>query len=395
MKKTIKIISAVLLIVCTFIFSNIYYLTNNMPSIIYSDNKILFSDAKSQICSVVRSSSGSENYELNFLGIIPVKNIKIKNREIKKVVLCGNQFGIKVYSSGSIITSISGVITENGSKNPAYEAGLRKGDIIISINDEVVCSNSDIERIVKNSDDKLKIVYERNDKKYTTTAYPVICSTDNCRKLGIWIKDSIAGIGTATFYITEYDITAGLGHGVYDNETNVLMPLNEGAVCKVNNYVITPSTDGVIGDISGTLDYNNFGTILKNSENGLYFNGCEFKGETVEIGSCYEIKREKAQLYLSLNGEEARYYDCQIDKINYNDKSKNLIIKITDNELLEQTGGIIQGMSGAPILQNGKLVGAITHVLVNDTTSGYGIFIDNMIETALNVANDNSLNIAS
>ena len=395
MKKTIKIISAVLLIVCTFIFSNIYYLTNNMPSIIYSDNKILFSDAKSQICSVVRSSSGSENYELNFLGIIPVKNIKIKNREIKKVVLCGNQFGIKVYSSGSIITSISGVITENGSKNPAYEAGLRKGDIIISINDEVVCSNSDIERIVKNSDDNLKIVYERNDKKYTTTAYPVICSTDNCRKLGIWIKDSIAGIGTATFYITEYDITAGLGHGVYDNETNVLMPLNEGAVCKVNNYVITPSTDGVIGDISGTLDYNNFGTILKNSENGVYFNGCEFKGETVEIGSCYEIKREKAQIYLSLNGEEARYYDCQIEKINYNDKSKNLIIKITDNELLEKTGGIIQGMSGAPILQNGMLIGAVTHVLVNDTTSGYGIFIDNMIETALNVANDNSLNIAS
>ncbi len=395
MKKTIKIISAVLLIVCTFIFSNIYYLTNNMPNIIYSDNKILFSDAKSQSCSVVRSSSGSENYELNFLGIIPVKNIKIKNREIKKVVLCGNQFGIKVYSSGSIITSISGVITESGCKNPAYEAGLRKGDIIISINDEPVCSNLDIERIVKNSDDKLKIVYERNHKKYTTTAYPVICSTDNCRKLGIWIKDSIAGIGTATFYITEYDITAGLGHGVYDNETNVLMPLNEGAVCEVNNYVITPSTDGVIGDISGTLDYNNFGTILKNSENGVYFNGCEFKGETVEIGSCYEIKREKAQIYLSLNGEEARYYDCQIEKINYNDKSKNLIIKITDNELLEQTGGIIQGMSGAPILQNGKLVGAVTHVLVNDTTSGYGIFIDNMIETALNVANDNSLNIAS
>ncbi|MBQ2815413.1 MAG: SpoIVB peptidase [Clostridia bacterium] len=382
MKKIIKTISVVLLITCSYIFSNIYYLSNNTPNTIYSDNFLSLSGDNALNCSVAGNSDNG-NYELKYLNIFPVKNITIKNKAVKNVVLCGNQFGIKLYSSGSIITSVSGVLTESGSRNPAYEAGLRKGDIIISINDEEILSNADIERIVKNSDEKLKIVYERNNKKYKTIAYSVVCATDNCKKLGIWIKDSLAGIGTATFYIKETGVTAGLGHGIYDNETNVLIPLNEGAICEVDNFVVSRSVDGVVGDISGNLSHENIGEIIKNSDNGVYFNGIEYSGELVEIGSSSKIKKANAQIYLSLNGEECRYYDCEIKKINYNEKTKNLIIKIIDEELLEKTGGIIQGMSGAPILQNGKLIGAVTHVLVNDTSSGYGIFAENMLETAL------------
>lgn len=373
---------AILFVACSYVFTNIYFLTNCTPNIIFTDKKaflIYNSDLKCSVSNI----NDSENYELKFLNIFPVKNIRIKNNDIKKVVLCGNQFGIKIYSSGSIVTSISGVLTENGCKNPAFDAGIRKGDIILSINGESICCNSDIERIVKNSDEKLKIVYERNNKKYTTTAYSVICATDNTKKLGMWIKDSIAGIGTATFYVKETGVTAGLGHGVYDNETNVLMPLNEGAVCEVDNYVVSRSCDGVIGDISGNLSSENCGKIIKNSDNGVYFNGVEYDGEMVEIGHSSEIKKGKAQIYLSLNGEECKYYDCVIEKVKYNEKSKNLIIRLTDKELLDKTGGIIQGMSGSPIIQDGKIIGAVTHVLVNDSTSGYGIFIENMIETAL------------
>ena len=382
MKKIIKIISVILLLTCSYIYSNVYYLWNNTPNVIYSDNfKALLND-NTLNCSVAKDSNNG-NYELKFLNIIPVKNIKIKENDIKSVVLCGNQFGIKLYTSGSIITSISGVLTESGNRNPAYEAGLRKGDIIISINGEAIHSNADISRIVKNSNDKLKIVYERNNKKYKTIAYSVVCATDNCKKLGIWIKDSLAGIGTATFYIKETGVTAGLGHGIYDNETNVLLPLNEGVICKVDNYIVSRSANGIVGDISGNLSHDNIGEILKNSNNGVYFNGVKYNGDLVEIGSSGEIKRDHAQIYLSLNGEECRYYDCEIEKINYNEDTKNLIIRITDEELLEKTGGIIQGMSGAPILQGGKLIGAVTHVLVNDTASGYGIFIENMLENAL------------
>ena len=382
MKRMIRVISFILFVFCSYVFTNLYYLTDNTPNIIFTDNKSFMISDDDLKCSV-SNINDSENYELKFLNIFPVKNIRIKNNDIKKVVLCGNQFGIKIYSSGSIVTSISGVLTESGCKNPAYDAGIRKGDIILSINGESVCSNSDIERIVKSSDDKLKIVYERNNKKYTTTAYSVICATDNSKKLGMWIKDSIAGIGTSTFHIKETGITVGLGHGVYDNETNVLMPLNDGAVCEVDNYVVSRSSDGIIGDISGNLSSENCGKIIKNSDNGVYFTGVDYDGETVEIGHASEIKKGDAQIYLSLNGEECKYYDCVIEKIKYNEKSKNLIIRLTDNELLDKTGGIIQGMSGSPILQNGKLVGAVTHVLVNDTTSGYGIFIENMLETAI------------
>lgn len=383
MKRLIRVISVILLIVCSYVFTNIYYLTESTPNIIFSDKRTITLTDEDIKCSVSNINGSSENYELKFFNIFPVKNIKIKNNDIKKVVLCGNQFGIKIYSSGSIVTSISGVLTENGCKNPAYDSGIRKGDVILSINDEPISCNSDIERIVKNSDEKLKIVYERNDKKYTTTAYSVICAADNSKKLGMWIKDSIAGIGTSTFYIKETGIAAGLGHGVYDNETNLLMPLSDGAVCGVDNYVVSRSSDGIIGDISGNLSSENCGKIIKNSDNGVYFSGVEYDGKMVDIGHSSEIKIGNAQIYLSLNGEECRYYDCVIEKIKYNDKSKNLIIRITDKELLDKTGGIIQGMSGSPIIQNNKLIGAVTHVLVNDSTSGYGIFIENMLETAL------------
>lgn len=374
MKKRIKCLTLVLSVLCSIIYSCIIYTSVSTPDIIYSLNdKTVFNNEYIN-CSSVSNSYSESLYEIKFLNIFPIKNVKVLNLKNQNVILGGTQFGIKIYSSGCIITSVTGVLTSEGCKNPAYDAGIRKGDIIFSINGKEISSNNDVEKIVESSDEKLKIVYERNGKKCTTTAYSVISSVDGKRRLGIWIKDSIAGIGTTTFYNPANGITAGLGHGIYDNETNILMPLNDGAVCEVRACGIEKSSSGYIGEIRANLYSDNFGEIIGNNDCGIYFTGDPLEGETIEIADISKVYVGKAQLYLSLNGEEKKYYDCNIKKVDYKSDYKNLIVEITDDELLEKTGGIVQGMSGTPIIQNGRLIGALTHVFVNDCKKGYGVF---------------------
>ncbi len=362
MRFKIRILTVALTIICSLIFSLVFYINNNTPNILYTDKSNYNTENNYIKCSLSNCNSDSLNYELKLLNLIPIKQVKLVNSNIKQVVLCGNQFGVKIYADGCIITSVSGVLTESGTKNPAYEAGLRKGDIIHSINDKNITSNEDIENIVSLSDKKLKIVYERKGKKYTTYAYSVISLSDGKQKLGIWIKDSIAGIGTATFYVPEYGITAGLGHGIYDNETNVLMPLNEGVVCDVKDCMVIKSAKGNIGEIDAKLSAENYGFIAKNCDSGIYSYGYEPDGQLIDVGKSGDIRKGSAMIYCSLNGKTCDYYECEIQKVNFNSDFKNMIIKITDKRLLEKTGGIIQGMSGSPIIQNGKLIGAVTHV---------------------------------
>ena len=378
MKKRIKCLTLILSVLCSIIYSCIDYTSITTPNIIYSSNNNVIFNNEYINCSNVSGNNSESIYEIKLLNVFPVKNVKVLNSKKQNVILGGDQFGIKIYSSGCIVTSVSGVLTSEGCINPAYDAGIRKGDIIISINDKEISSNNDVEKIVENSHEKLKIVYERNGKKCTTTAYSVISRADEKRRLGVWIKDSIAGIGTTTFYNPENGITAGLGHGIYDNETNILMPLNDGAVCEVRACGIEKSSSGYIGEIRANLYSDNFGKIIGNNDCGIYFKGDTLEGETIEVADISKVYVGKAKLYLSLNGEEKKYYDCNIKKVDYKSDYKNLIVEITDKELLEKTGGIVQGMSGTPIIQNGRLVGALTHVFVNDPKKGYGVFASTM-----------------
>lgn len=373
MKKTIKFLAVLLTVLCIALFSCITYTIKNTPDTVYTTGAKIQLDSEYIKCSVQDDGYGS-NYQLKFLNVFPVKDVNVVYTTSKSVVLCGNQFGIKIYSNGCVITSISGVLSNGECKNPAYEAGLRKGDIIISINGNMIQSNDDVERVVANSDTRLKIVYERNGKKYNASAYSVVSSVDGQKRLGIWIKDSIAGIGTATFYNPNNGITAGLGHGIYENESDVLMPLNDGAVCDVEPCGIIPSKSGYIGEISAKLDSKNYGYIIENSECGIYSSGQTVEGTVIEVADAQDVKTGNAQLYLSLDDGECKYYDCIIKKIDYKSEYKNMIVEITDNDLLNKTGGIVQGMSGTPIIQNGKIVGALTHVFVDDCTKGYGVF---------------------
>lgn len=379
MKKGIKALSALLSIICVFVFSGIYYISSEVPDTVYTTSPDVVINNDCINCITSNNNENSKYYELKLLNIFPVKNIELISAKSNQVALSGEQFGVKLYASGSVITSVSSVLTAEGCSNPAYDAGLRKGDVIISINGHDICSNSDVESIVSNSESKLSIVYERNGKRYSTTAYSVKSISDGKNRLGIWIKDSIAGVGTSTFYNPANGITAGLGHGIYENETDVLMPLNEGIICDVELCGISESKEGCIGEISARLSDENNEYVIENCDCGIYSSGREKTGRLIDVANVTEIKTGYAQLYLSIDGNPPELYDCEIKSVDYKSEYKNLIVEITDDELLQKTGGIVQGMSGTPIIQNGKLVAALTHVFVNDCKKGYAVFAMTML----------------
>lgn len=384
MKKFFKVTAALLTVICITIFSEIIIVSKNTPNLIYSNEIENNFEKKYVNCSVVNSGTNVPVYRIKLLNTIPIKDVAVLKSADKNVLLGGTQFGVKIHSSGCVVTAISGVLTDNGCINPADQAGLKKGDIIISINDQTVLSNSDVERIVANSNTKLKIVYERKGQKCSTYAYSAVSSADGQKRLGIWIKNSIGGIGTTTFIDPQNGIVAGLGHGIYENETDVLMPLNDGAICKVDFNSVNKSTTGCIGEIDADLCSENCGKVLINSDCGIYATTDVCEGVSIPIADTREIKKGDAMLYLSLDGGKCDYYSCEIEKIIYSARYKHMVIKITDERLLQKTGGIVQGMSGTPIVQNGKLIGALTHVFVNDCERGYGIFAVNMLMEAEN-----------
>ena len=207
--------------------------------------------------------------------------------------------------------------------------------------------------------------------------------------LGMWLKDSSAGIGTLTFYDPENEVLAGLGHALCDGETGKMISVNRGSVVKAEILSVTKSRDGYAGELNGRFVGEEYSKILTNSDNGIYAVTSDAFAEhpIVEVMGKQEIKEGKAEIIVTTNDETSRSYECKIKAINYSSgDSRNMIVEITDKELLNETGGIVQGMSGSPIVQNGKLIGALTHVFVDNPRKGYAIFAENMLETAQSVS---------
>ncbi|MDF2567582.1 MAG: stage sporulation protein, partial [Oscillospiraceae bacterium] len=207
--------------------------------------------------------------------------------------------------------------------------------------------------------------------------------TDNTFKIGLWVRDSSAGIGTVTFYNPENSVFGGLGHAVCDVDTGQVMPIMSGEVVDVNINGVTRGSSGSPGELKGSFSSNkDSGSIAVNNETGVF--GVLYQNPSnhsaIPIAMKQEVKTGKATIFTTVSGNTPQEYKINIEKVNLNDNSmtKNMVIKITDPELLQKTGGIVQGMSGSPIMQNGVLVGAVTHVFINDPTKGYGIFIENM-----------------
>lgn len=317
--------------------------------------------------------------------VVPVKNVNVKFSEHQYVTPCGTPFGIKIYTDGLVVVRTSEITADSKTVNPSQEAGIECGDIITSVNNEKLSTNEQLLKYVENSNGKsIKLEGIRNDKKFSTEITPVYDSKQGSYKIGLWVKDSCAGIGTLTFSDSSTGTFAGLGHGICDSESGQIMPLLNGDIVNANISSVRKGCCGSPGSLCGYFSGNEvIGNIKANSECGVYgtLNNTDVKNKSIPVAFRQEVVRGKAQILTTINGNSPDYYDIEIENISYNNSNatKNMVIKITDDRLLEKTGGIVQGMSGSPIIQNGMLAGAVTHVFVNDPTHGYAIFAENMI----------------
>lgn len=292
--------------------------------------------------------------------------------------LGGEIAGIKILSSGVLVIGVDNVST-----------GLSEGDIILKLDDLTVESNQDIidyinmESVINKG--KVTAEIKRGEKTFTKELPVNYSETTGKYELGLWVKDSSAGVGTVSFYEKSNGYFAALGHGITETRENVVVPITSGAIVKARIESIKKGYPKDPGDIKGIIYKDVIGEIYKNTLNGIYgvMQEKEIVKEkaTIEAASKYEIKEDEAYIYCTLEDNVVSSYKIKINSVLLDSTgNKNMIIQITDKTLLEKTGGIVQGMSGSPIVQNGKLIGAVTHVFLNDPTKGYAVFVENMIE---------------
>lgn len=301
-----------------------------------------------------------------------------------ELVPLGRTTGMKFFSDGAVVISFCDI---NG-KSPAEEAGVRIGDVIVSVDGESICTNEDLAKAVNRVSGEVQIDVIRDGIEKQISVTPVI-SDDGKNYIGAYVRDSMAGIGTITFVDPNTGDFGALGHGVSDMDTGLLMEVARGSLMPSSVIGINKGEAGSPGELQGEYQLQvKQGTIDKNTESGVYGKITDSKlydgMKTYEIAQKDEIKTGKAQIISNITGEETEFFDIEIIKIYENSEGdyKDMMIKVTDKDLIERTGGIVQGMSGSPIVQNGKLVGAVTHVLVNDPIKGYGIAIENMLKAA-------------
>lgn len=326
---------------------------------------------------------GKLDLSLNLLGTFSVKNINVNVIPKTKVVPIGLAIGMKLYTDGVLVVGMS----EIEGKKPYENSGIQEGDRIIQINQKQIDSTDDLmEAVNQSKGNKISVKYIRNEETITTSIQPTK-NSNNQYKLGLWVRDAAAGVGTLTFYEPSSQMFATLGHGILDVDTGKIIKIANGELVTTNILAITKGNKGKPGEIKGTIeDGYTIGNISKNTSLGVF--GTLTKTnyinmeDAIDIALRKEIKIGKAQIICELENGKREYYDIEIQRIFYsnNENNKSMLIKVIDKKLLEKTGGIIQGMSGAPIVQNGKFVGAVTHVLVNDPTMGYGVFADMMLK---------------
>lgn len=304
------------------------------------------------------------------------------NNNNNYVYLGGEAFGIKMFTKGALIVKLEEFICESEKVCPAIKSGLRVNDNIIMANNTKISSNEQFEKIIENSKgNKISLKVIRDEKETCIDVTPKLCN-DNRYKIGAWVRDSCAGIGTISYYDCNNMTYAALGHGICDIDTKELMPLESGEVVSAEINGISKSTSGNAGTLNGYLTNKNIGNISLNTELGICgkYNSISSDKQKIEIAEKNELKTGSAVFYTTIDDSGVQKFDAQIISIgDTSDKTnKNFVIEITDKELLDKTGGIVQGMSGSPVIQDGKLAGVINHVFVNEPNKGYCVIVENM-----------------
>ena len=305
----------------------------------------------------------------------------------RMVIPLGRAVGIKLFSDGVVVVGMSDIETAGGAVNPAKECGLQTGDVITHINSEEVDTIEEVREVLQELEGQpMSIRATRGDRQVQMTAQAVQCSTDGSYKLGAWIRDSMAGIGTMTFYDPATGTFGALGHGVSDSDTALLMPLEEGSILYAQVAGVQKGVCGTPGLLKGAFEVKrDLGELSANTGCGI-FGTLEDTSMTegltaVPVADRDEVKVGDAVILSNVSGDEVKEYTIRITRIFSESETdaRDFMIEVTDPELLAVTGGVVQGMSGSPILQNGKLVGAVTHVLINDPTTGYATSAERML----------------
>lgn len=401
-RKIIKGTAVMLSLAMVGLFGTAEYYSVHLPSSLTAEsgNEIRIAQYPQISCfshsddtiPVSNSTDGVSQVTLTLFGAIPVKNIEVREAEAPTLVAGGNPFGIKLLMDGVMVTELGEVETENGEKIcPAQNAGIEVGDIIKSADGKNITSNDEIQKIIGDSDGrKIKIIISRNGKDFPVFLKPEYSVSSGSWRGGMWVRDSIAGIGTMTFFNKTTGEFAGLGHPVCDSDTGELVPIYSGEAVPVEITDAKKGAKGIPGELHGQFMYGgNFGILNRNNSCGVYGllseqavkTLCE-NSEEYKMGYRQDVKTGSAEIMTTISGDIPKKYSIEIEKIDYNstESTKNMVIRITDSELIESTGGIVQGMSGSPIIQDGKIIGAVTHVFVSEPTKGYAIFAENMSE---------------
>jgi len=302
----------------------------------------------------------------------------------------GFPLGFTLECQGVIIVAIGSVHTEIGEVKPCKDKNVKVGDVLLSVDDKIVKSAMHLQELLTESENEVvKLSLNRDNKQIVENVEVHKEKDTGVKRMGLWVRDNADGVGTLTYVRKDNNRFGALGHPVCDIDTGKVMPVLNGSVYKCNIVGCARGTRGYPGELRGLFLRNGYkaGDLDKNNEYGVYGNLSQeyiqnMQVEPIEVGFKDSVKTGKAQILCTIDGNTPEYYDIEIVKLNYQTKQdkKSMVLKVTDLRLISKTGGIVQGMSGSPIIQNGKLVGAVTHVFVSDPTKGFGVYIDWMID---------------
>ena len=388
-KKFVKWIPAYILPVLMVMFAWNYFMIPGSLTLIEGQS---YECATILPVSTTMSDNGSK-VTVKAFGVVTQKTIDVNVIPETKVIVSGKPIGVKMLSKGVTVTGFVGFLSDESIfVTPARDCGLESGDRILAVDGEEIDSAEELTEVLSDGKGKAaSLQVDRQGKVMNITAHPCQEEKSGVYKLGIWVKDSVAGIGTLTFYSEDTGFYGALGHGITDTETGNVFSLNKGMLLNADITGVIKGNAGIPGELKGvflTGDKNNggIGNILLNNDRGIYgYLSSEamekLSGEEMLIGTSSMVEEGPATIIATVDDEGPCEYEAQIEKVSMSKvgTTKGLVIRITDPELLKKTGGIVQGMSGSPIIQNDRLIGAVTHVMINDPTSGYGVFIESML----------------
>ena len=341
--------------------------------------------------STLQANDGTKNQikvDLKLFNLITIKSF-FANTQETELYVGGDTVGFSLNGEGVIIIGFGDVETSNGKVCTTENSGLKKGDIILELQNEKVNSVAEITRTANKNDNigkELDVKIKRGEKIFDTKIISALDKNSNLYKLGLWVKDDVSGIGTLTYIRVDNKRFGALGHAICDNDNKTVYNMNDGEMYPCTILGLKKGTKGKAGELRGLFfqgKNNKIGNVDKNTEFGVfgeYIKNCD-KKDIVKAGGRLYVKPGKAYIRSSIDGETTKDYEIEIVKTNYQSSSneKSMVIRVTDKELLSKTGGIIQGMSGSPIIQNDRVVGAVTHVFINDPTKGFAVYLDWMI----------------